>query len=150
MRGGRRTLAFELGLLAVTVGAMVHLFSSPVVESWLESPWSLGDLPEPVLVVVVGDAARLERVRAAIPDERIRTESAGAFAVAGGRIIAESFDAAGPVLTDAGWVDRKVEIVAPGRERAEAGSTAAPDRYAELLAKPTLTLAEARSALRFL
>jgi hypothetical protein len=48
----------------------------------------------------------------------------------------------------AGWRDEPIEIVDPQRARkpAESGASGG-DRMAELINKPTLTLAEARAAL---
>jgi hypothetical protein len=65
-----------------------------------------------------------------------------------GLLVVSSIDRAGPLLMEAGWRDKPIEIVDAQRARkpAESGASGG-DRMAELINKPTLTLAEARAAL---
>jgi hypothetical protein len=137
-------VAFGLGLLAVALGAAAWLVASHSGEL----PWpgwvrDLAGRPEPVLVVVVGDGERLRDVRAAIDGGRVVARAADAFALVEGRVIAASFEGVGPLIVEAGWTDRPLEVVAVrwGAPPAWPRETA---RVADLMSQPTLTLAEAR------
>ena len=102
-----------------------------------------------MLIVVVGDAARVDLVRSAVDRERIIFETANAFALRERRIIAGSFEEVGPMLMQAGWRDDPLEIVTldPASTRSPAAQT---DKLADLMNKPTLNIVEARMALSLL
>jgi hypothetical protein len=104
---------------------------------------------EPVLIVVVGNAARVDLVRNAVDRERIICETADAFALRERRIIAGSFEEVGPMLMRAGWRDDPLEIVTllPPSTRSP---TARASKIADLMNKPTLNIVEARMVLNSL
>jgi hypothetical protein len=104
---------------------------------------------EPVLIVVLGNAARVDLVRNAVDRERIICETADAFALQERRIIAGSFEKVGPMLMRAGWRDDPLEIVTllpPSTH----SPTARASKIADLMNKPTLNILEARTLLNSL
>ena len=120
-----------------------------------------GDTETPVLLIVVGTTDNVERVREAMPDAQIVHESADAFALAGGRIVANRVENASLALNEAGWADRELEILAPRHLRPTRPQIAGPldpntnpndggASLAQLSAKPTLNPGEAIRALRML
>jgi hypothetical protein len=151
MRPRRQTVAFASGFLTAALLALLLFL-------WKDGGWGheavWPGLPglesKPVLVVVVGDLGQLAQVRAAIDDERIAAESDAAFALKERRIISESFEGVGPMLTAAGWGDDPLEIVAiqPRAPRPEDSDRASD--LAELMKKPSLNWMDARKALGFL
>jgi hypothetical protein len=113
----------------------------------------------PVLVLLVGEEASVTALRTAVDPARIVARSAGGFALAEGRIVAADHHAAERILTTAGWLDRKVEIVptasSPRRRGGEASHEGERSEepaldLLELSRKPTLTVPEAIAALRAL
>jgi hypothetical protein len=150
-----RSLAFSLGLLVVSALGVGWALQGegadePRAEVAKLSRW-LGALePEPVLIVVLGAEGTVRDVRTVISADRIVAETATAFAVRERRIVAETFDEAGPVLMAAGWRDAPIEIIALRRHalaQAQALTAAPVDRVAALMNQPTLNMLEARSLL---
>jgi hypothetical protein len=96
---------------------------------------SLGaTLEEPgVLVLVVQGPNQLEQIRRSIAGERVIAASRDAFALAEGRIVTTRIEAAGPVISEAGWVHRELEFVDARDVRllGAAGSAAEASREAE-------------------
>ena len=124
--------------------------------SSIQNQLGLGEAAEPILVVFVESPREVARVRAAVADERIAAESPNGFALREGRIIAAGSDAAGELVSAAGWIDRKLELMrarkqSPSRRTAATGEQGigglAPERLAELLSKDTLSYAEASELL---
>ena len=124
--------------------------------SSIQSQLGLGEVAEPILVVFVESPREVARVRAAVADERIAAESPNGFALREGRIVAAGSGAAGELVTAAGWIDRKLELMrarrqSPSRTTAATGEEGAgglaPERLAELLSKDTLSYAEASELL---
>lgn len=107
---------------------------------------------QPVMVVVVKSAADVDKVREAIDDERIVASTGEGFAVREGRIVVAGVEAAGPLLSQAGWTEAKLEIVKVGaRGAGPSDGGAAPRPGLEgLYGKSTLTLDEALRALQSL
>jgi hypothetical protein len=125
-------------------------------------------LEEPrVLVLVVQGPNELHQIRRAISPDRVIASSRNAFALAEGRIVTTRIEAAGPVLSDAGWVDRELEFVdardarllgAPGSAAEAASSGGAdpvpaatqrdPSDLSDLYAKDYLTVGEALRVLK--
>ena len=143
-------LAFAAGFLLASLlaAAFVH---APRGSAERSLAWARLPRPrsEPVLIVVVGDAARVDLVRSAVDHERIIFETADAFALKERRIIAGSFEEVGPMLMRAGWHDDPLEIVTlrPASTRSPAAQT---DKLANLMNKPTLNIVEARMVLNSL
>jgi hypothetical protein len=102
-----------------------------------------------VLIVVVGDTARVDLVRNAVDRERIICETVNAFALRERRIIAASFEEVGPMLMEAGWRDEALEIVTPHSPSTRSGADQA-SKIADLMNKPTLNIVEARMVLNSL
>lgn len=148
-----RSLAFSLGLLVASVLGLGWALQrdgadAPRAEVAKLSRWIGVREPEPVLVVVLGAEGSVRGVRAVIPADRIVAETATAFAVRERRVVAETFEEAGPVLMAAGWRDAPLEIIALRRHALAQPLTAAPvDRVAALMNKPTLNMLEARLLL---
>jgi hypothetical protein len=108
--------------------------------------------PDEVLIVVVGSRSAVREVREAVDPERIVANSLDGFALREGRVVVASAEAAGGLLGLAGWTDAQLEIVAPrpGQRRPTAAEGSPASELAALLAKPTLTPAEAIRALQLL
>lgn len=135
-------LAVLLGVYGVGVG----LGAAPGQRSA-----SLPD--EPVMVVVVKSHDDIAAVREVIDPERIVANSLDGFVVREGRVVVSSVEAAGPLLSIAGWSEAELEIVNLGARPAPSGGSDGGERaqgLAALYAKPTLTLDEALRALRLL
>jgi hypothetical protein len=103
------------------------------------------DSAESVMVIVVGEFGRIDRLRRHIPRDQIVADHADAIALAGGRIFATRIEAASAPLSELGWANRSLEIVDPATRRAAIPTgDAAPSAASENLAtKDTLTMAEA-------
>ncbi len=120
-----------------------------------------------VLVLIVRDRNELDQIQRAIAPDRIIASSRDAFAVVEGRIVTTRIEAAGVVLSQAGWVDRELEFLdtpdlrrlrmagaESGTSQPDAGDappTAAPEEPADLsdlYAKDTLTVGEALRVLK--
>jgi hypothetical protein len=146
-------LAFAAGflvasLLALALGLAAGEDAAPSpARTRLSKPAA-----DPVLVVVVGDQARVDLVRKAVDRERIIFDTAHAFALRERRIIAAAFEQVGPMLMQAGWRDDPLEIVASrsASTRSEAAADHRASKIAELMNKPTLNILEARMALDLL
>jgi hypothetical protein len=126
------------------------------VVSSIQQQLGLGEAAEPVLVVFVEGPREVALVRAAVSDERVTAENANGFALREGRIVAAGTDAAGEIVTSAGWIDRKLTLMrarkqSPKQRTAVRGqweaSGLAPERLAELLSKDQLSYAEASELL---
>lgn len=143
-------LAFAAGFLTASLLAAAFVLT-PRGGAAPELSWAQSWRPEaaPVLIVVVGDAARVDLVRNAVDRERIICETVSAFALRERRIIAASFGEVGPMLMEAGWRDDPLEIVTPGppSTRSDPDQTS---KIADLMNKPTLNALEARMALSLL
>lgn len=108
--------------------------------------------PTPVLVFAIPGAGALERVRAAIPDDRVLLEDEAGFAHRKGRIYVRHVASAGPLINRGGWVDRPIQIVSLGEDDAQAegtspgGSALSPEqrmaRLRQLVHKKSLTRGE--------
>ena len=110
---------------------------------------------EPVMVVVVKSPDDVAAVRDVIDPERIVANSLDGFVVREGRVVVASVEAAGPLLSVAGWSEAELEIVKLEARPALRGGSGAgggepASGLAALYAKPTLTLDEALLALRLL
>lgn len=150
MGSGPQIRAFAAGFLLASLLAAAFVFA-PHGEAKRSPAWKRLTKPEaePVLVVVVGEAARVDLVRKAVDRQRILHEAEDAFALRERRIIAASFDQVGPLLMAAGWRDDPLEIVT--LRPTPTGSPAdQADKLADLMNKPTLNLVEARMALSLL
>jgi hypothetical protein len=159
----------RLGFIAGTTGlcivgvALVSATERPLesdLPDWVAD--SIGAALAPnaggdVLVFVVGSAERVREVRASVRSERMVAATESALAIEPGRIVAANLDAAEVILVEAGWIDRKFEILtAPSmrpaaRQNDSPGvrSSATSDETA-LLSKRTLTSGEAMRALELL
>jgi hypothetical protein len=108
----------------------------------------------PVLVIVVERPADLAAVREVIAPERIVANSLDGFVVREGRVVVGSIEAAGPLLSLAGWVEAELEVVHVDARQSPSGASAqarAPgDGLSALYGKATLTLPEAIRALQLL
>jgi hypothetical protein len=143
-------LAFSAGFLVASLLAAAFVFAAREgAERSLAWPQLAKPGSEPVLIVVVGDAVRVDLVRSAVDRERIIFETASAFALRERRIIAGSFEEVGPMLMRAGWRDDPLEIVTlgPASTRSPVAQT---DKLADLMNKPTLNIVEARMVLNSL
>lgn len=118
--------------------------SQSVIPGWR----TVAGAGEPVLILVVGSPAKVAGVGRKVSADRVLASSSDGFALREGLLIVSSIDRAGPLLMRAGWRDKPIEIVdvQRGPRPAESGASGG-DRMAELINKPTLTLAEARAAL---
>jgi hypothetical protein len=152
-----RSLCLCLGLL-LAGGVCLTLWKGDIRKEPAGAPEPSTGAP-PVLVLLVGGESSVAALRAAIDPERIVARSEGGFALREGRIVAEDHRAAERILTDAGWLDRRLEIVptasSPRRRSEPVGSDAndRPDGSPDLLElsrKPTLSIPEAMAALRAL
>ena len=113
--------------------------------------FSLPELGPPVLVFFVRSPESVARVRDVVADERIVAELPIGFAVREGRIVTTGADAAGHVLTAAGWSDRPLEIFEPAPQLPQWQSRKrdGPDLGA-LASKSHLTQAEAMAVMNAL
>jgi hypothetical protein len=145
-----QVLAFAAGFLTASLLAAAFVLT-PRGGAERELSWARPWRPEadPVLIVVVGDAARVDLVRNAVDRERIICQTVNAFALRERRIIAASFEEVGPMLMEAGWRDDPLEIVTsrPPSTRSDADQAS---KIADLMNKPTLNALEARMALSLL
>ena len=121
------------------------------------APGQLGaSLPdEPVMVVVVKSHEDIAAVRAAVDPERIVANSLDGFVVREGRVVVASVEAAGPLLSVAGWGEAKLEIVKLEarpvlRGTPPSGAGGSGSGLDALYTKPTLTVDEALRALQLL
>jgi hypothetical protein len=147
-------IAFAAGFLTASLLAAAFVLTprggAESELSW-KQPWKAG--ADPVLIVVVGNAARVDLVRNSVDHGRIICETANAFALRERRIIAASFEEVGPMLMEAGWRDDPLEIVAPRPPSAPPSAKSDADRaskIADLMNKPTLNALEAKMALSLL
>ena len=139
--------------LTMTLAGLV-LGSTAVWFLWNDGP-SVGALwrdaasaGDPVLILVVGSAAKVAGVESRVSADRVVASSSAGFALRKGLLVVSSIDRAGPLLMEAGWRDKPIEIVDVRRGPQAARSDASGgDRMADLINKPTLTLGEARAAL---
>jgi len=140
-------LAFAAGFLLASLLAVAFVLA-PRGDAKRSPAWARLPTPgaDPVLIVVVGEAARVDLIRNAVDRGRILYEATDAFVLRERRIIAASFDEVGPLLMRAGWRDEPLEIVTlretPNRSHLEQAR-----KIADLMNKPTLNLMEARMAL---
>ena len=105
----------------------------------------------PVMVVVVKSKADVAAVREAIDDERVVASTEEGFAVREGRIVVAGVEAAGPLLSQAGWTEAQLEIVKVGaRPEPAVGGGAPRAGIGDLYGKATLTLDEAMRVLQSL
>jgi hypothetical protein len=110
--------------------------------------------PEPVLVFTIPAAGAIERIRKAIPDDRILIDEGSSFALHKGRIYVQQVALAGPLINRSGWVDRPIQIVSLGMDEGEGeagasgegGSKMSPEqrmaRMRQLVNKKSLTRGE--------
>jgi len=153
--GRRGALLMLGGLLALSVGWLVLGAGSPRPRG---GEASQSDTPLPsgsVMIVVVKSRDAVREVREAVDPERIVANSLDGFALREGRLVVSSVEAAGGLLELAGWAEASLEIVKPPpREHFRAaplGAASPPaGELSALLARPTLTPAEALRALQLL
>lgn len=106
---------------------------------------------ETVLVIVVKRPGDLAAVREVIEPERIVANSLDGFAVREGRVVVTSVEAAGPLLSLAGWAEAGLEIVhVEARATPRAADSPGGADLGGLYGKATLTLPEAIRALELL
>ncbi|MGH0035147.1 MAG: hypothetical protein ACQGVK_08955 [Myxococcota bacterium] len=108
---------------------------------------------EPVLIFLVGSRGGVESVKQAVDPARIVAESPDAIALAEGRMVATTADAASAPLMAAGWGDREIELFVVAKNdgldrKARSGKGGGSDdprfgRLMELMNKPTLSRGEA-------
>ncbi len=144
MRGPFLQLGAVLALLvAITIG----VFEGREVTARL----GMSQQAAPVLVFAVSKAKNLARLRSVVEPDRIVGESDAGMALAGGRLYVTDVSAAGPLINEAGWVERPIEIVTLGEDGEGeggdgSGSGASPEerlaRLRSLVNKPTLTRGE--------
>jgi hypothetical protein len=147
-RGMKWSALFSIGVLAA--GSAV----------WLHSRGELPSLPAArasaaVTVVLVGNRAALDDVRAAIARERIVADSADGFVLRERRIVAASAETVGELLGRAGWTDAKIEIVTVGAPSQSFAGGSRPvgahdAELNELRAQETLSASDAARALQLL
>lgn len=145
MRTQRAIIMTLVGLLLGIAGVwLLSNGSQSVIPGWR----TVAGAGEPVLILVVGSPAKVAGVEREVSADRVLASSEDGFALREGLLVVSSIDRAGPLLMRAGWRDKPIEIVDAQRARkpAESGASGG-DRMAELINKPTLTLAEARAAL---
>jgi hypothetical protein len=145
MRTQRAIVMTLVGLLLGIAGVwLLSNGSQSVIPGWR----TVASAGEPVLILVVGSPAKVAGVEREVSADRVLASSEDGFALREGLLVVSSIDRAGPLLMRAGWRDKPIEIVDTQRARkpAESGASGG-DRMAELINKPTLTLAEAREAL---
>ncbi len=127
----------SIGLL---VGWMIWGLEGPVRSGWAEGPRDT----ETLLVIVVDGPGSLDVVRRAVSSDRILASSQAGLAIAPQRLVVTALEAAGPLLTRAGWQDRPMEIFDLGRPLREApAGDQRLARIASLVSKPTLSRGEA-------
>src|SRR5262245_7585551 len=132
----RTTLVLIAAFLCLSVGALALRSHS---RNGRGLPW----LSEPVMIVVVS-AADVENVRDRIDDDRIVASAADGFAVRERWMVVANVEAAGPLLSQAGWTEAELEILKAGpRPRGTPSGGAAAGGS-------TLTLPEALRALQLL
>jgi hypothetical protein len=108
---------------------------------------------EPVLVLIVGDRDRVDRVRRVVGAGRVVAESSGGFALRERRLIVAGVDEVGELLMSASWDDAPLDIMNAESLRGSprvAESSDRDEKLAELLDKPTLNYAEAQLVLSLL
>lgn len=99
-------------IIAVGLGlSFLHGGGSGGAVGAIKRELGLGASGQPVLVIFVDSARAVAVVRAAVEDERIVAETPQGFALREGRIIAANRDAAGEVVSAAGWVDRELQLM---------------------------------------
>lgn len=153
-----RSFFLSLGLLLAGSAGTLWLAANPEARRDLAErlPELGAEEPEPVLVLLVGDAPAVTRVRATISSDRVVAETSRAFALREGRIVAANPEAAGDPLNAAGWAHRPIELWSARaarrrtREPAPRAESQSGPTLAELARKPTLTPAEAVAALRLM
>jgi hypothetical protein len=141
----RTTLALIAAFLFVSVGALALRAYS---RNGRGLPW----LSEPVMIVVVS-AADVRKVRELMDDERVVASAADGFAVRERWMVVADVEAAGPLLSQAGWTEAELQILKAGprpRGTPGGGSAAGGSGLEALYGKPTLTLPEALRALQLL
>lgn len=144
--------------LTVSVLAMMGLGFTVAFRATTGFDLLRSDTEPPVLLIVVGSIDNVERVREAMPDDQIVHESAGAFALAGGRIVTNRVENASLAVNEVGWGDRELEILSPRhllpRNTAPLDPHTNPSdggaSLSQLSRKPALTAGEAIRALRML
>jgi len=157
MAGGLGLFVAARKLLGPDFASLPRIFAS--IGSTLEEP--------EVLVLVVQGPNELEQIRRSVASDRIVSSSSDAFAVAEGRIVTTRIEAAGPVLSEAGWVDRELEFVdardvrllssggsgsddsqSIGRQSLPAAAQTDPSDLSDLYSKDVLTVGEALRVLK--
>jgi hypothetical protein len=157
-------MASGVGLFVAARKMLGPDFSS--VPRILASMGSTLEEPE-VLVLVVQGPNELEQIRSSITPDRIVATSRDAFALTEGRIVTTRIEAAGPVLSEAGWVDRELEFLdardvrllstagsgsdgsqSVGGEPVPESARRDPSDLSDLYAKDYLTVGEALRVLK--
>ena len=141
-------------IMAVGLGISMWQEGGSAFESVREQ-LGLGGEAKPILVIFVADARAVARVRAAVSEDRVVAEGPGAFALREGRILADGHDAAGEMVSAAGWIDRELKLLRIRKKATPSQKSAAgpgqgglrDGELAELLSKDTLTYAEATRLL---
>lgn len=143
-------------LRSLLVAALVVGASSAAAFDWPQWASALQGDEERVLVFLVGSRERVADVRASVDPDRIVVETPDAIALREGRIVATDVDAVPGPYTQAGWMEREIEIMnlqrvewwkgsSARRRRAPHAAAADPARMAriqELLQKGTLSAGE--------
>ncbi len=144
--GGRRDLyRILLGLsIGLTIGWLAWSDYAPNIRSWANSLRN-GD---EILVLVVGNQESVKTIHHSVPANRILAHADSGLAIAPKRLVVESLESLGEILTLAGWTDRPLKIV--DIERLPPEKNLADENLARtnaLMNKPTLTQGEARFLL---
>ncbi len=140
-----KTLVPVLASLAMLSGGTFLALENP---GWLPG----GGESDRVLVFLVGSRAGVERVRAAVDPARVVASTADAIALREGRIVAVNAEAVAAPYTEAGWIERDIEIFHVEKNdglKRNKSSEGAPDvdperlaRLRSLVSKPMLTAGE--------
>jgi hypothetical protein len=111
-----------------------------MIREWAESQQNA----DAVLVIVVGTRENVEVIHRSVSPDRIVAHSDTGLAIAPQRLVVESLESAGEILTIAGWSDRPLEILNFERRQPENnGADEKLTRINSLMKKPTLTQGEA-------
>lgn len=154
---------FLVSMSAVATFCIGILIVSSQPAEWISRITEFVKPRDSVLVLIVGSKSGVQRVRAAISDDRVVAETEGAFALRSRRIVAESPEAASDSINQLGWIDKEIELIAVPMARglaweknrhkdrnAQDGDpvdAAQAKRIAELMSKPTLTAGETMAVL---
>jgi len=162
--------SFHLWLLGMTVAGLVGLVyhfgderardllpaARDQLSSWIPQTSRSEPARRPVTVILASNLSQLHRLRLKLGREYILADSAKAFALRGGSVVASDLSAASGPINALGWSDRPLEILSPRARKPPApsaddaspgGGLPSPERSLEVIRdlakKDTLTQSEA-------